>query len=399
MPFWSIALKDLRLLFRDRSALIFLFGFPLIFTAIFGSVYGGGSKGKPSPIKILFCSQDSGKRGAELLKTMQDMGLSVEAISKPEDLKTRIKKGAEAIGLTLPPDYSSQLETSIQERVDGKQNPRQVKLTLLTDPAQEQVADIAKGAVNGAIQRSTGRIFRDLQLKTIPVEFRSMAEKSANVAGGSPVVSLETVTAEREKRPSVGDLMIPGYAVYFVFMMANGVAATLLQERQDGTLRRMMSAPITRNQILFGKMLARGFIGLIQTAMLFAIGKFTLHLSLGVADIPGVTVVALANIFAATGLGMLIATLGKTMEQIQGMTTMAMLTMGFLSGTLIPKQFLPESIQKLSYITPHAWTLNAYQDLILRHTSLWQTLPNLMVVLVFGGVFYAAALARFKFEA
>ena len=398
MPFWSIALKDLRLLFRDRSAMIFLFGFPLIFTGVFGSVYGGGSKGKPSPIKILYCNQDAGVHGAELLKTMQEMGLTVEAAQSPAILQEKIKKGAEAIGLALSPNYSQEIETSIHQRIDGVENPVQTKLTLLTDPAQEQVADMAKGAINGAVQRSTARLYREYQLAKVPAEFREFAEKSATKGSETPAVTLDTQTTEAKKRPSVGDLMIPGYAVYFVFMMANGVAATLLQERQDGTLRRMMSAPITRNQILFGKMLARGFIGLIQTALLFGIGKFTLHLSLELADLPGVTIVALINIFAATGLGMLIATLGKTMEQIQGMTTMAMLTMGFLSGTLIPKQFLPEAIQKISYITPHAWTLNAYQDLILRHTSFLHTIPNLIVVLIFGGVFYGLALARFKFE-
>ena len=78
--------------------------------------------------------------------------------------------------------------------------------------------------------------------------------------------------------------------------------------------------------------------------------------------------------------------------------TMVLLLMGFLSGTLIPRQLLPDSMQKLSLVTPHAWALNAYQDLILRHKPLLATLPNIGVVLLFGAVFFGLALARFRFE-
>jgi len=112
----------------------------------------------------------------------------------------------------------------------------------------------------------------------------------------------------------------------------------------------------------------------------------------------GILVTALATIFAACGLGLLMATFGKTMEQIQGMTTMFLLLLGFISGTLIPRSILPEWMVHLSYITPHAWALNAYQDLIQRHHSLLSTLPNIGVVLIFGTVFFALALARFRFE-
>jgi ABC-2 type transport system permease protein len=92
------------------------------------------------------------------------------------------------------------------------------------------------------------------------------------------------------------------------------------------------------------------------------------------------------------------ATFGKTMEQIQGMTTMFLLLLGFISGTLIPRSLLPEWMVKVSMITPHAWALNAYSDLIQRHHTLLSTLPNIGVLLLFGCVFFGLALARFRFE-
>lgn len=398
-PLWSIARKDLKILMRDRSALVFLFGFPLIFTAIFGAIYGGRGQTSSPVVKVLVANLDQGKHGTELIDALGKMGLAVEEERKgPGILAKRVKSGDQPLGLVIPADYSAQLDAAIQAATDHAEKPSQAHITRYVDPAQAQMATAAQGAVNGAVQRSTSLLYRKATVDRIPEAFRKQAERDASIGAGPPPVAFDTVETERKAKLTPGDLFIPGFAVYFVFTLANGVAATLLYERQEGTLRRMLSAPISRGQILFGKMLARGFVGLVQTAVLFGIGKVVLHLSFTWSDLPAVSLIALSTVFASTGLGLLIATFGKTMEQIQGMTTMALLIMGFISGTLIPRAFLPASLQKLSYITPHAWALQAYQDVMLRHMPLTATLLNLGVVIVFGIAFYVLALSRFKFE-
>ena len=398
-PLWSIARKDLKILMRDRSALVFLFGFPLIFTAIFGAIYGGSGRSSSPAVKVLVVNLDLGRHGTELIDALGKMGIAVEEERQgPENLAKRVNRGDQPMGLVINADYSSRLDAAVQAAADHAEKPPQAHITRYVDPAQVQMAAVAQGAVNGALQRSTGPLYRKATLDKIPNAYRQQAEQNASVGTGQPPVVFDTVEVERKAKLTPGDLFIPGFAVYFVFTLANGVAATLLYERQEGTLRRMLSAPISRGQILFGKMLARGFVGLVQTAVLFGIGKVVLHLSFTWSDLPAVSLIALATVFASTGLGLLIATFGKTMEQIQGMTTMALLVMGFISGTLIPRAFLPVSLQKLSYITPHAWALQAYQDVMLRHMPITATLLNLGMLIVFGIGFYVMALSRFKFE-
>lgn len=396
---WSIAIKDLRILRRDRSALVFLVGFPLIFTAIFGAIYGRAEQQKSTAIKVLVVNQDRGAHGAELIEAMGKLGLAVEEDkSGPDSLKKRVTGGEQPLGLIIPENYSQQIEADVKSQSEGSQSPGQARITRIVDPAQTTVATIAEGVVTGAVQRSTGMLYRRAAIARIPREFRAEAERSASLGTGRLAVAFDTVETAKRPRLTPGDLFIPGFVVYFVFSMANGVAATILYERNEGTLRRMLSAPITRSQILIGKMLARGFVGLAQTAVLFAIGKVMLHLTLNAGDLPAVTIIAVATVLASTGLGMVIATLGKTMEQIQGMTTLVLVAMGFVSGTLIPRAFLSPALQKLSYITPHAWALTAYQDVMLRHLPLTSTLGNLAMVLVFAATFYGVALARFRFE-
>ncbi len=398
-PLWSIARKDLIILFRDRSALVFLFGFPLIFTAIFGIIYGGRDLSSPSLIKVLVVNLDEGKHGADFIEALRNMGVTLEVEKQgPERLSKRIKAGDLPVGLVVPRDFSSQVDAAIAAGAEHSPNPPQAQITRYVDPAQAQMAAAAQGAVMGAVQRMTGPLYRKAAMDAIPAEFRGQAERNASIGAGQAAVVFQTIESQKSPQLSAGDLFIPGFAVYFVFTLANGVAATLLYERQEGTLRRMLSAPISRGQILLGKMLARAGVGLVQTAVLFSIGKVALHLSFTWDQIPALFLIAVCCVFASTGLGLLIATFGKTMEQIQGMTTMLLLVMGFISGTLIPRSVLPAAVQKLGYITPHTWALVAYQDVMLRHVSLAATFVNVVMVVVFGLGFYAIALARFKFE-
>ncbi|MCW3096115.1 MAG: family transporter protein [Chthonomonadaceae bacterium] len=404
MQFMSIARKDLRVLFRDRSALIFIFGLPIIMTSIFGVIFGrqGGKEEIRVPLKILVANLDKGPHGAELIASMQKLGMTPDPEPKgAAEVEKRVKSGDRPFGLTIPANFSAGLEAAVKELAANNPNASQVKLTLWVDPAQTQLEGLAQGTVLAASQRVYAPILRTEALARVPAGYRQFAEQNMAKGNLKPPIDLNVTSMPTETEPAVkpspGDTLIPGFAVYFVFFMANGVASTLLTERQEGTLRRMLTTPVSRSQVLVGKLLARGVMGMIQTAILFLVGHFWLNLHLDSSPI-GILVTALATIFCATGLGLLIATMGKTMEQIQGMTTMVLLLMGLLSGTLVPRQLLPESMQKLSLITPHAWALNAYQDMILRHKPLLATLPNIGVVLLFGVVFFGLALARFRFE-
>ncbi len=402
MQFLTIARKDIRILFRDRSAMIFIFGLPLIMTSIFGVIFGGRGKedSKPS-VKILVANLDSGPRGAELIESMKKMGMTPDLEPKgTAAVEQRVKTGDQPFGVTIPADFSTGLTAAIKGMAASDPNAPQVILKVRVDPAQTQMAGIAEGALRAATQRVYGPLYRAEAMARIPAEFRQFAEQNMPKGTQKPPIELNVSNTEEAKasvKPSPGDTLIPGFAVYFVFFMANGVAATLLTERQEGTLRRMLTTPVSRSQVLLGKLLARGLMGMVQTFLLFLVGHFWLKLSLDSSPF-GLFLTAFATIFCATGLGLLIATMGKTMEQIQGMTTMVLLLLGFLSGTLVPRQLLPESMQRLSRITPHAWALDAYQDLILRHRPLMATLPNIGVVMLFGVVFFALALARFRFE-
>ena len=329
--------KDLRLIFRDRSALIFLFGLPLVFAFLFGTAFSGsGSRSASrSPIKVLVANEDAGQHGQEFLNAMQRLGVAVEKAADSHEVGKRVRTGERAVGVIVPSDFSDRLDHTVSAAASLSpiSDKSQAHLRLVIDPAQIQIASLAQGAISGAAQRVAGNLTRNVIRKRLS----SLIPGGADTADSDRLpVALDIVRAAdadmnsaSSAKESPGDLVIPGLAVYFVFFTANGVAATLMTERQEGTLRRMLCAPITPGQILLGKMLARGLLGLVQVGLLFSVGKMLIHFSLG-SSLPGLILTAVATVFAATGLGLLIATFGKTLDQIQGMATFALLLMGLL---------------------------------------------------------------------
>src|SRR5689334_7874345 len=94
MPVWSIARKDLRILFRDRSALVFIFGLPLIFTLIFGVIFNRQDRNGETTIKVLVVNQDAGPHGTELIEAMGKVGLKTDLAAEGlVSVEKRITKG------------------------------------------------------------------------------------------------------------------------------------------------------------------------------------------------------------------------------------------------------------------------------------------------------------------
>src|SRR5207302_5482421 len=124
-----ISRKDIKILMLDRSALVFLFGFPLIFTAIFGAIYGGRGKSSSPALKVLVANLDQGKHGAELIDALGKMGLGVEEERQgPEIVAKRIKSGDQPLGLVIPADYSAKLDAAIQAAADRAEKPPQAHI-------------------------------------------------------------------------------------------------------------------------------------------------------------------------------------------------------------------------------------------------------------------------------
>ena len=164
-----------------------------------------------------------------------------------------------------------------------------------------------------------------------------------------------------------------GIAVFFLFFTAQLGAVSLLQERKEGTLARLLAAPVSRGAVVGAKAIYSFVIGIVSMVILIVASHFLMDASWG--DPVAVAIVVLAAVFAAMGLQSLVATLATTDEQAAGYGAVVGVTLGLLGGTFFPITQGPGLIAKLSYLSPHSWIMRALGELSGGAGTLVDVLP------------------------
>ena len=226
---------------------------------------------------------------------------------------------------------------------------------------------------------------------------QTLLAEQPNTGDSQTALKLDAQFTGETREPGVYEQNVPGFAILAGFFMTMFVAGGILAEKFLGTFRRLMTTPVRRGQVLMGKVLGAFAIGLVQMLMLFAFGAIVFGLSLG--DQPlGLLPVTVGVVAAATGLGVLIAGFARTDQQATAFGTLVVLGMAALGGSMVPRFIMPETMQTIALITPHAWAIDGYHEIIVQKEGLLSVLPHTAALLAFAAVFFAIGAWRFRFS-
>jgi ABC-2 type transport system permease protein len=298
-----------------------------------------------------------------------------------------------------------------------------VKLRLVTHPDASETTTESVLRVVGGVARSMSlqaQLIASFEqtgamLSASPAEYQvftserivAQAESQFDHSRTSPLVAVEqmqpTHLSEQVAEPNAVQQNVPGYTILFVFLTAQATASSIYREKREGSFRRLMAAPVRKAAMLVGKMLPNFITGLIQIAVIFAIGVLVLpllgleRLALG-NDPLALVLVSLLLALCSTGLGILIAAIARTEAQIGGLSTLALWTMGAVGGCLFPAFLLGGLLDVVGKVVPHYWAIQAYQGLMVRGRGLADVAPEMLVLLGFTLLFFIVGLWRFDFD-
>jgi ABC-2 type transport system permease protein len=196
---------------------------------------------------------------------------------------------------------------------------------------------------------------------------------------------------------------VAGFAIMFAFLAAQVTAASIFDEKKEGTFRRLLAAPLGKWELLVGKMLPNFVIAIVQMVVIFGASMVLLPLvgqeapSLGNSPL-GLVLITLLVALCSTSLGTLIAAVARTQSQVEGISSVGLWVAGLVGGAFIPAFFLGDLLNAIGKIVPHYWALQAYNELMLRGQGVAEILPELAVLAGFTVVFFAVGLLRFKFD-
>ncbi|MEA2008449.1 MAG: ABC transporter permease [Chloroflexota bacterium] len=424
----AITFKDLKILFNDRGGMLILFAMPAMFILVMSTALQGvfeiGSSDRP--IEILVANSDTGNLAQETIAELETLdGLMVIQTDdtvpldrqKIEDL---ITTGDYEVGVVFPADFTDLILESATTP-----DAAQPTVTFIADPTTStQFLAPIRGTVQGFIERTAAYSQAPAQMKNgIEAGFESLAQDAPPEQAGmikeigtafidnfdieqsseskaSSIVQFERVAPSDykiEKFPTSVEQNVPGYTVFGIFFIVQVLAGSILQEKQDGTFRRLLVAPLPRPALLLGKLLPYYLVNLIQVTVMFAVGRIFFGMGLGHAPL-GLLLVSLGVAAAATGMGLLVTALGKTPAQISGVSTMLAITLSAIGGMMVPTFVMPEFMQTLAKISPHYWALAGYQDVIVRGLGAGDVLPEVGILLGFTVVFFGFAVWKFEFE-
>jgi ABC-2 type transport system permease protein len=402
--------KDLKILFKDIGGIATLFLMPLMFILVMSTALQGlfntGVDAEPERLPVI--NLDQGDYAEEIISALDDMdGIEVESTWQDE-LLTRemaenlILDGERQIAFVFPADFSA----NVDARAEG--STAEVVVEMVTDPALS-VSYLApiQGMVQGVAERVAETEIAQIDVEksieemmaALPEQARINIEDFSISQEESSVVELKQISPANmnvEIEPDTYQQNVPGYTTMGVFFIVGILATSLLTEKKEGTFRRLLVAPFPRFALLAGKLIPYYFVNLIQVAIMFT----TAHLFFGMAfgDPLALLVLSLALAAAATGLGLMVAAFCKTDTQIGGLTSLLTLTMSALGGCLMPTFIMPEFLQKVSRLIPHAWAMQGFQDVLVRGYGVMGILPESGVLLAFAMVFFLIGVWRFRFD-
>lgn len=407
MRLLDLAIKDLRQILRDWKAAFFLLIMPVAFTLLFGYAFGGfqagdGPEDPRLPLGLL--NRDQGELGGyvEALLTGSKVVRLVPVTDSLENLRQQVAEGELAGAISVPADYSR-----------GWEAGERPLLQLVLDPASN-----AGFTIQGEVQAAALRLASAVQAAELSVEVMEVYQDGAGEGVSEEVwgsaleqgvaaweappvqVIVQEATGTIEERSEAANAFAhssPGMMAQFAIAGLMGAAEVLVAERKSRSLQRLLTTQISRLEILAGHYLAMLIMILAQLVILTMFGQLALRL--GYLEAPLATgVMVLTTALFCASLGLLIGALAQSEEQVIVFALIPMFVLAGLGGAWVPLEFTSESFQRIAFLTPLAWVMDGFSDILVRGQGLAAVGTAAIVLLGFAVGLFALAAWRFQFE-
>jgi ABC-type multidrug transport system permease subunit len=274
--------------------------------------------------------------------------------------------------IRIPADFTSRILQQQQSKVQF----------LRHDASEEADAALIEVRLVRALIAMNGHLLEAATVTNLPGALTE-AKLRAVMARPNPV-SLNAKFAGRKPVPSGFNFSLPGNLVMYLMMnLLIFGGATVAAERRNGVIKRLMVHPVTRLELVMGKIYGLMLLGVVQIVFFLAVGKFLFHVNLG-ANLPAVTLTLLVFAWVAGSLGVLVGSLVAEHDRVAGICVLASLLMAALGGCWWPLEIGPPVMKTIALCLPTGWALQALHQLISFGSGFGAVLKPIGVLLAFG---------------
>jgi ABC-2 type transport system permease protein len=402
---FALTRKDLVIWSRNRASVFFTLAWPLVIALFFGMVFGGGG-GRSATLRLGLVLEDahpSARAFAERLAAHE--GLLVEPVSRAQ-AEERIRRGSMSFALVVPEGFGGSILRFFNGEVPA--------LRLLFDPARRSERGLIEGLLfHAAFATAFAEVERALFAAPSPQTalrevsagmpapvaaaferfLEALAAFRAEVARSDAALRMEasfvpTLPFTAEAIAATGMRPPDGFAVSFIQAMfwallgaMMSMLSELVRERMTGTFERLRASPASPGEILLGSALSAWLLMLLALGLLALLAFL---IGIRPSDPLKLLAAAAAASFAFTGLTLLFASAGDSMQAVHGTTWAVMLPLAMVGGAMVPLFLLPSWLATLSHLSPVKWTVLALEGAYWRQMGWAELAPALATLLGIG---------------
>jgi ABC-2 type transport system permease protein len=413
----AIVRTSLTALRRDRAALALSFLLPIAFFSIFAVIFGG-QHNSTSKIAVIVVDQDQSPASHQLFQALQREG-SLYVTAKPPAKKgnqppdytaataeAAVKSGDAQVALIIPRGFGQNpisfgpaaSGSGIQLLNDSSDMiaPQMVAgllqkaaMTAMPSVMAEQGAQYTGKYIGGFTPEQQKRMDANLaQLKQFESASNANESAAASPSGGG-IIAVHPRAVVGENKDMVS-FYAAAIGVMFLLFTASGSAGSLLDEADSGTLDRVLSSHVTMTTLLGGKLVFNTLLAFTQLVVMFLWAWAVFHLDFR-NHVTGFVVMGLCTAFAVASFGMLLASICRTRAQLGAVSTLFILIMSSVGGSMFPRFLMPPAMQKAGLLTINAWAIDGFTKVFWRDLPVSALWPQVAVLLGIGTALFLIA--------
>lgn len=361
----SLLKKDLQIFFKDRKGMLITFLLPIILITLFAFAFGGigKKKSKPKPWAVLVVDKDSTATSIDLISKLNAMPTIRLIPSDETNALDKVKKGKNIAALIVEKGFGGAVETDSALPID-----------LQFDSAKMLQMQIVRSMVQGGFQYLLGK---ETPENTVKIKTTSLIQETSTKANPGLVQS------------------VGGTGIMMLLFSIAAIGGGLLDEKDSGTLKRLLMTPIKPIHILFAKMSTAMVLSILQLVVMFVFAWLAFDLPI-FTDIISLSLLIFCIAFAVSSFGVFLASTVKTRQQLQGMSTVIIMLMSAIGGSMIPINMMPAFMQDIAGFSVNYWGIEGIFDIFWRQLPLVEILPKMGILLAIGTGMILISMLLFK---
>jgi len=401
---------------RDRGALALSFILPVVFFTIFAVIFGGRRDTTPK-VTVLVVDEDHTGASQRLLQGLKQEG-SLVVKTRPNPVKgaeqpeytaataeIAVREGSAPVAMIIPhgfgenpvafgPPDANRAKIQLLEDSSDAIAP-QIIIGMLQKVAMTSMPDLMAEQGSKYLDQLAGGLTRDQRNRIDQaIGYLREREESSTAASRPDSEGIIAVTARAVVGENKNNPMVSFYAaaigVMFLLFTASGSAGALLDEAESGTLDRVLSSHVNMTSLMLGKLAFNSLLAFSQLLLMFLWGWAVFRLDFW-THVPGFIVMGICTAVAVAAFGMLLASICRTRAQLGALSTLVILVMSSIGGSMFPRFLMPAAMQKAGLLTINAWAIDGFTKIFWRDEPLFHLWPQVLVLVGIAVVLFTIA--------